>query len=137
MSINIDGRAACVLIVDDARNTREMLEVVLAWEGFVVSTAASGEEALAAISLQPPDLILLDVMMPGMNGYDVAATLKGYPATEMIPIMVLTAMTDFGAKERARCAGAEDFIAKPISREVLVPRLHRILQATYPGYHDK
>ena len=133
-SVSIDGRAVSVLIVDDARDNRELLAVVLTWEGFVVSTAASGEEALAAVAQQPPELILLDVMMPGMNGYDVTATLKGNPTTRSIPIILVTAMADFSAKERGRGAGAEDFIAKPVTRDSLVPRIHRLLQQTYPGY---
>ena len=137
MSPSIDGRPACLLIVNDNRENRELLAVVLTWEGFVCVTAASGEEALATAAREPPDLILLDVMMPDMTGYEVTARLKGDSATKKIPIIMVTAMTDYNAKERARSAGAEDFLAKPINRDVLVPQLHRLLRETYADYHDK
>jgi CheY-like chemotaxis protein len=137
MSPSIDGRPACLLIVDDNRENRELLAVVLTWEGFVCVAAASGEEALATAAREPPDLILLDAMMPGMDGYEVTARLKGDSATKNIPIIMVTAIADYNAKERARSAGAEDFLAKPINRDVLVPRLHRLLRETYADYHDK
>ena len=70
------GLPACVLIVDDERHNRELLEVMLKPEGFLLLSAANGEEALAIMSRQPPDLILLDVMMPGMDGYEVARRIK-------------------------------------------------------------
>ena len=83
---------ACVLIVDDERHNRELLEIMLKPEGFLLLSAASGEEALALIARQPPDLILLDVMMPGMSGYDVAGKIKSDPATKNIPVIMLTAL---------------------------------------------
>jgi CheY-like chemotaxis protein len=71
---DVRDRAARVLIVDDERHNRQLLTVMLAPEGFHLLTAASGEEALAMVALHPPDLILLDIMMPGMDGYQVANT---------------------------------------------------------------
>ncbi len=136
LSPSIAGRPACLLIVDDNRENRELLAVVLTCEGFACVTAASGAKALAAVAEQAPDLILLDVMMPGMDGYQVTAALKGDPATRNIPIIMVTAMADFSAKERARSAGVEDILATPIDRDVLVPRLHRLLHKTYADYHD-
>jgi CheY-like chemotaxis protein len=136
MNPRVDGRPVCLLIVDDERDNRELLGVVLTWEGFVCMTVASGAEALAAVAQSPPDLILLDVMMPGMNGYDVTARLKGDPATKSIPIILVTAMADGEAKERGLCAGAEDFLAKPIDRDMLVPRIHRLLHTRYASYHE-
>ena len=136
MNPTIAGRPASVLIVDDERDNRELLGVILAWEGFVCLTAASGKEALATVARQAPQLILLDVMMPGMNGYDVTATLKGDPSTKHIPIMLVTAMTDFNAKERGLDSGAEEFLPKPIDRDVLVLQLHRLLRKTYAGGYD-
>jgi diguanylate cyclase len=136
MSPTIAGRPASVLIVDDERDNRELLGVILTWEGFVCLTAASGKEALATVARKAPQLILLDVMMPGMNGYDVTATLKGDRSTKHIPIMLVTAMTDFNAKERGLDSGAEEFLPKPIDRDVLVLQLHLLLRKTYAGGYD-
>ncbi len=74
---DIGDHPARVLIVDDERHNRQVLEVMLAPEGWLLQTAASGEETLAMVAQQPPDLILLDIMMPGMDGYQVAASIKG------------------------------------------------------------
>jgi CheY-like chemotaxis protein len=136
MSPSITGRPVRLLIVDDERDNRELLSVVLTWEGFVCETAASGAAALAAVAQQPPDLILLDVMMPGMDGFEVAARLKGDSATKNIPIFIVTAMADHKAREHARSLGVDDLIAKPIDREVFVPRLHRLLRETHADYQE-
>src|SRR5687768_7482787 len=77
-----------ILIVDDEPQNRQLLEVMLAAEGFVPSTAASGEEALAVIEQHPPDLILLDIMMPGMGGYEFASKIKRNPLTRNIPVIM-------------------------------------------------
>src|ERR1700687_6140313 len=87
-----------VLIVDDEQRNRELLKVMLVPEGFVLESAASGEEALALLGIQPPSLILLDVMMPGMNGYTLAGWIKGNPATKNIPVIMLTALDDRNAR---------------------------------------
>ena len=77
------GRPARILIVDDERPNRQLLEVMLAPEGFVLHTAASGEEALAIVEQERPELILLDVRMPGMDGYEVTRRIKGNPDTKV------------------------------------------------------
>src|SRR5258705_12110642 len=87
-------RPACVLIVDDERHNRELLEVMLKPEGFVLLSAGTGEEALSIIARQPPDLILLDVMMPGMDGYELAGRINSDPDTNGIPVIMLTALDD-------------------------------------------
>jgi CheY-like chemotaxis protein len=81
-----------ILIVDDQRPNRQLLEVMLASEGYQLDQASSGEEALALVARRPPDLILLDVMMPEMNGFQVATELKSNPATKHIPIIMVTAI---------------------------------------------
>ena len=136
-SPKIADRSVRILVVDDERDNRELLDLILKWEGLVCVTAASGTEALAAVAKQAPDLILLDVMMPGMDGYEVAAKLKGDSATEKIPIIMVTGIADHNARQRARGLEVDDFLAKPIDRDVLVPRLHRLLRETYADYHDK
>ena len=129
------GEQACVLIVDDERHNRELLEVMLKPEGFLLLSAASGEVALALVARQPPDLILLDVMMPGMDGYQVAAKIKGARATESIPVIMLTALDDRNARMLGLSAGADDFLTKPVDRAELLVRVKNLLRIK--AYGDK
>jgi signal transduction histidine kinase/DNA-binding response OmpR family regulator len=118
---------ACVLIVDDERANRELLKVMLAPEGFLLLTASSGEEALAIVAHQAPDLILLDVMMPGMDGYTVAGKIKSDPATTSVPVIMITAIDDHNARMLGLSAGAEDFLTKPVDRAELRVRVKNLL----------
>jgi two-component system, cell cycle sensor histidine kinase and response regulator CckA len=127
-----------ILIVDDERQNSQLLEVMLAAEGFIPSTAASGEEALAIIRDCPPDLILLDIMMPGMSGYDVASRIKSNAATRNIPIIMVTALDDRDARMLGLNAGAEDFLTKPVDRAELCVRVRNLLRLkAYGDYHGK
>src|SRR6476659_10033520 len=119
---------ACILIVDDERHNRELLEVMLKPEGFILLSAATGEEALTIVARQPPDLILLDVMMPGMNGYEVAARIKSDPEAKSIPVIMLTALDDRNARMLGLNAGAEDFLTKPVDRAELSVRVRNLLR---------
>ncbi|MDP9201397.1 MAG: response regulator [Gemmatimonadota bacterium] len=127
--------SARILIVDDERLNRELLEVMLRPEGFLLLTAASGEEALAIVAQQPPDLILLDVMMPGMDGYQVAGKIKGNLATNSIPVIMFTALDDHNARMLGLSAGAEDFLTKPVDRAELCVRVRNLLRLK--AYGDK
>jgi diguanylate cyclase len=133
---SIAGRPACLLIVDDERDNRELLNVILNWEGFVVLSAGSGQEALATVARQLPHLILLDVMMPDVDGYKVAVTIKSDPATKDIPIILVTAMTDENSRRLGKECGAEDFVAKPVDRDQLVMRIKKLLRDSYRDYRD-
>ncbi|MEQ1742169.1 MAG: EAL domain-containing protein [Candidatus Nitrotoga sp.] len=119
---------ATILIVDDQPRNRDLLEALLKPEGYLTVTANNGEEALAMVAETPPDLILLDVMMPGINGYDVAAKLKANPATRNLPIIMLSALGDRGSKLAGLNAGAEDFLTKPIDRVELWVRVRNLLR---------
>lgn len=130
-----DHRAR-ILIVDDERDNRELLELFLAWEGFLVLTAKNGREALTKIAAEPADLVLLDVMMPGMTGYEVAATLKADVGTKGVPIIMVTAIEDPNARALAARAGAQDFVEKPVDRADLLSRIRTLLQTTYPDYRE-
>jgi two-component system cell cycle sensor histidine kinase/response regulator CckA len=131
-------RRARILIVDDEPRNRQLLEVMLTPEGFDLAMATSGADALAKVAEQPPDLILLDVMMPDMDGYEVAATLKAEPATKSIPIIMVTVRDDREAKMRGLNAGAEDFLSKPVDRAELRVRVRNLLRLkAYGDYHDK
>jgi len=130
--------SARILIVDDEQANRRLLEVMLGQEGFQLRTAASGEEALALVAREPPDLILLDVMMPGMDGYAVASALKANHDTKNIPIIVVTALDDREAMMRGLSAGAEDFLSKPVDRAELHARVKNLLRLkAYGDYYDK
>jgi two-component system, sensor histidine kinase and response regulator len=127
-----------ILIVDDERHNRQMLEVMLSPEGFVLASAASGEEALAMVAQQPPDLILLDVMMPGMDGYQVAGRIKGDTATRNIPIIMITAQDDRNVRMLGLGAGAEDFLTTPVDRAELCLRVRNLLRLkAHSDYHDQ
>jgi PAS domain S-box-containing protein len=129
---------ARLLIVDDDPYERELLEIMLKPEGFVLMTADSGEKAIAIVAKQPPDLILLDIMMPGMNGYQVTSKFKGDPATQNIPIIMITALDDRNARMLGLSAGAEDFLIKPLDRAELCARVKNLLRLkAYGDYHDR
>jgi PAS domain S-box-containing protein len=126
---------ARILIVDDERHNRELLEIMLTPEGFLLGIASCGEEALASVAEQPPDLILLDIMMPGMDGYAVTTSLKSNPATKHIPVIMITALDDRDARMRGLNAGAEEFLSKPIDRAELTIRVRNLLRLKAYGDH--
>jgi PAS domain S-box-containing protein len=136
-SPDVLGRQPRILIVDDERHNRQLLEIMLAPEKFVLQTASSGEDALAMITQDPPDLILLDIMMPGMDGYEVATIVKTNIVTKSIPIIMVTAIDDHDARMRGLTTGAEDFLSKPVDRAELCVRVRNLLRLkAYGDYHN-
>jgi len=119
---------ATILIVDDELQNRKLLKALLIPEGYLTLSVSSGDEALASIAQSAPDLILLDVMMRGKDGYQVARILKANPATAGIPIIMLTAQNDHAARLAGLNAGAEDFLTKPVDRIELWLRVRNMLR---------
>ena len=125
-----------ILAVDDEEDILELLRVNLTREGFAVVCAASGEEGLKTAHSQSPDLILLDLMLPGMDGLEVAKRLKKEDATKDIPIIMVTAKGEEADIVTGLEVGAEDYITKPFSRKVLIARVRAVLRRKAAGPTD-
>ncbi len=119
---------ARVLVVDDINANVRLLEAKLNAEFYEVATATSGLEALALVNAWVPDVILLDVMMPGMDGYEVCRRLKANPATSHMPVVMITALVDPAERVRGLEAGADDFLSKPVDDATLFARLRALLR---------
>jgi CheY-like chemotaxis protein len=118
-----------ILVVDDLADNRFLLQTLLEAEGFLIETAIDGESALHKVLASPPDLILLDVMMPGMNGYELTYRLRQTPQFAKMPILLITAHSEQDARQ-GYAAGANDLITKPIDFDFLIRRIHQLLKST-------
>ena len=114
---------ADILIVEDEPKLAELLQKYLAVAGYTSRHVARGDAALDAVRAQRPDLILLDVMMPKLSGFEVCQQLKSDPATSGIMILMVTALNELGDIERAVEAGTNDFLSKPVNRVELLKRV--------------
>lgn len=119
-----------ILVVDDDPNALRLMSLTLETEGFEVITAANGPDALARAAEEAPDLIILDIMMPTMDGYEVCRRLRADPLTSHIPIVMLTARTQVVDKVAGFEAGADDYITKPAEPAEVVARTRAILRRT-------
>jgi len=117
-----------VLIADDNHQNCELLDAYLSDEGYEIGMAYDGQQTLDAVAKSQPDLILLDIMMPKMSGYEVCQRLKGDPETRKIPILMVTALAEMGDIEKAVNAGADDFLTKPVNKLELTTRVKSLLQ---------
>jgi class 3 adenylate cyclase len=115
-----------VLIVDDDPNMVALLSRLLEKEGMKIDAEYDGEAALAHIAASQPDLVLLDIVMPGMDGFEVCRRLKADPATALIPVVLVTALEDHASRVRGIDAGADDFLCKPVNREELIARVKNL-----------
>jgi DNA-binding response OmpR family regulator len=117
-----------ILIVDDEPRLAFMLSEMLEDAGYEAHAIDNGRDALETVHRDPPDLMLLDVQMPGIDGFEVAARMKADPATAAIPIIMLSAMAGRGARVIGLESGAEEYLAKPFDRVELLARVRNLLR---------
>lgn len=121
---------AHILVAEDERDIRELVAFTLGFAGHQVTQAANGEEAVRLAMQVKPDLILTDVRMPKMTGYDVCKQIKASEATKHVPVVILSAKGQDEEKELGRSVGADDYILKPFAPDELQRRVAEILQRT-------
>jgi two-component system, OmpR family, response regulator MprA len=117
-----------LLVVDDDPSVREALALVLDLHGFEVSTAVDGREAIRTLAVAPPDAVILDVLMPGLDGLEVCRRIRA--TGDRTPVLMLTARTEVSERVAGLEAGADDYLAKPFAREELIARLRALLRRT-------
>ena len=122
-----------ILLVEDEQPIREMVRFALEKEGFQVDEAEDAEQALGQLASQPPDLLLLDWMLPGMSGLDLARRLRRDEVTSGIPIIMLTARSDEHDRVHGLEVGADDYVSKPFSPRELVARINAVLRRSHGG----
>lgn len=127
--INLSGSR--VLIADDNDQNRELLEAYLADEDYQILMACDGEETLQVVRDSEPDLILLDIMMPRMSGYEVCEQLKQDTEFTGIPVLMVTALNEMGDIEKAVRAGCDDFLTKPVNQLELKTRVRSLLKVRH------
>jgi class 3 adenylate cyclase/CheY-like chemotaxis protein len=126
---------ARILVVDDTPKNVKLLADILSAKGYSVATASSGAEALAKVQTDRPDLVLLDVVMPEMSGYEVCRSIRENPATQMLPVVMVTALDPSEERIKGIEAGADDFLTKPINQGELLARVRSLLRIK--ELHDK
>jgi adenylate cyclase len=131
--VNADSAAATaaaakILVVDDVALNVKLLADLLAAKGYRTCSATSGAEALKVLAAERPDLVLLDVMMPGMSGYDVCREIRADPAQAMLPVVLVTALDPAEERAKGLDAGADDFLSKPVSQHELLARVRSLLR---------
>jgi len=125
---NNNQTASKILIVDDNVQNAELLQAYLEPLEAKTRIAGDGVEAMEMIKQEPPDIVLLDIMMPRMSGFEVCRRLKNNPETKAIPVVMVTALNELGDVERGVDCGADDFLSKPINKLELLTRVKSLLR---------
>ncbi len=124
-----------LLIVDDEPYTVEMLQTYLKLHGFETFGALCGEDALVLVKVEHPEIVILDLMLPDVEGYEVCRRIRSFPETATLPVLILSARGDAESKERALAAGANAYLVKPARFPVLLETLQRLLAS--PAHEPK
>lgn len=122
-----------ILVADDDAFIRRPLEWILAQEGFEPETAADGDECIEALRSNPPDLLILDVMMPGLDGFEICRRMKDDPKLRQIPVLLLSARGREHDRERGMALGAAEYMTKPYSPHDLMQRIRGLLEPCTVG----
>ena len=120
-----------ILYIEDNRDNRSLVRRVLESEGYAVTEAANAEDALTSLEVGSPDLILMDINMPGIDGYALTAKIKSVPNYTQIPIIAMTANVMRGDRERSLEAGCDGYIQKPIDIDVLAQQIERFIRTNH------
>lgn len=123
-----DLTSATILLVDDNEQNLELLQAYLEDVGCRIRTSTDGEEAMNLVAEEPPDLVVLDVMMPRMSGFQVCSKIKSDPAVRDVPVVMVTALNEISDVERAVESGADDFLTKPVLKIELLTRVKSLLR---------
>ncbi len=132
--IGLSGRPPKIMVVDDEILNRKLIEAMLKPQGYEVQVAVDGEDCLAKVKADPPDLILMDIMMPNLNGFEVVTRLKAVENLALIPVVMVTALQDVNDRVKALEVGADDFLTKPVDRMELRARVRSLLKVK--AYND-
>jgi putative two-component system response regulator len=124
----VAGRTSRVLVVDDLEANGRLMERLLSRDGYHLRIARDGEEALDAVAAEHPDVILMDVLMPKLDGFEACRRIKDDPATRLIPVVLVTALADTDSRLKGLEVGADDFISKPFSEPELRARVRSLLR---------
>jgi len=116
-----------VLIIEDEPNIIEAISFILSRDGWLVDTHSNGHDAVSVVQARAPDLVILDVMLPGRSGYDILTDLRAHPATQDLPVLILTARGQARDRELAEKAGASRFMTKPFSNSDVIDALNALV----------